>query len=311
MGLAKEQWRKLAWAFVRGEGMYRRIMIVTGDQSWSDVPVKYAMALAAETGAELSILMVLTPPLIAGMSDAMACTLVVESIMAQSEVVLADIVAAAEQTGLAYTTHVRWGNTADAVLRTVEEEDCDLVIVGSHACTWRGHRLLRHVIKKLSTSARQPLLVVTEPLEETYRGTSWARLLVVHDGSPEGAAAVRYACALAQEAALEVCLLHAHSLLQSSESDPLRGAPSVEEMVTLTGAQTATTRVSNDVVSASGNTVTAIVETATDRACDVIVLGAEPYRGWKRLVYEPTAEAVMANTTLPILLVNHLATYGY
>ena len=158
---------------------------------------EYAIALAAETGAELSILMVLSPPLIAGMSDAMACTLVVESIMAQSATVLADVVAIAEQAGIAYTTHVRWGNTADAVLRTTEEEDCDLIIVGSHACTWRGHRLLRHVIKKLTTSARQPLLVVTAPPEETYRGTSWARLLVVHDGSPEGEAAVGYARALA------------------------------------------------------------------------------------------------------------------
>ena len=46
--------------------MYRRIMVVTGDQAWSNAPVKYATALAAETGAELAILMVLTPPLIAG-----------------------------------------------------------------------------------------------------------------------------------------------------------------------------------------------------------------------------------------------------
>jgi nucleotide-binding universal stress UspA family protein len=291
--------------------MYRRIIVVTGDQSWSDVPVTYAIALAAETGAELSILMVLTPPLIAGMSDTMACTLVVESIMAQSAIVLADIAATAEQAGIAYTTHVRWGNTAEAVLRTAEEEDCDLVIVGSHACTWRGHRLLRHVIKQLTTFARQPLLVVTEPPEETYRGTSWARLLVVHDGSPEGEAAVCYARALAHEAALDVCLLHAHSLPQSYGTDPLRSMHSVEDMLTLTGARTATTRVSNDVVLASGNTVTAIVETATDRACDVIILGAEPHRGWKRLVYEHMSVAVMANTTLPILLVNRLATYGY
>jgi nucleotide-binding universal stress UspA family protein len=291
--------------------MYRRIIVVTGDQSWSDVPVKYAIALAAETGAELSILMVLTPPLIAGMSDTMACTLVVESIMAQSAIVLADIAATAEQAGIAYTTHVRWGNTAEAVLRTAEEEDCDLVIVGSHACTWRGHRLLRHVIKQLTTFARQPLLVVTEPPEETYRGTSWARLLVVHDGSPEGEAAVCYARALAHEAALDVCLLHVHSLPQSYGIDPLRSMHSVEDMLTLTGARTATIWVSNDVVLASGNTVTAIVKTATDRACDVIILGAEPHRGWKRLVYEHMSEAVMANTTLPILLVNRLATYGY
>jgi nucleotide-binding universal stress UspA family protein len=289
--------------------MYRRVMVVTGDQSWSDASVRYAIALAAETGAELSILMVLIPPLIASMSDATACTLVVESIMAQGEVVLADIAATAEQAGIAYTTHVRWGNAADAALRTAEEEDCDLVIVGSHACTWRGHRWLRHVIKQLTTSARQPLLIVTEPPEETYRGTNWARLLVVHDGSPEGEAAVRYARALAHEAALDICLLHAHSLLQSYGIGPLRDTPSLEDM--LMGARTATTRVSDDVVLASGNTVTAIVETATDRACDVIILGAEPHRGWKRLLYEHTAEAVMANTTLPILLVNRLATYCY
>jgi len=235
----------------------------------------------------------------------------VESIMAQSATVLADIVATAEQAGIAYTTHVRWGSIADAVLRTVEEEDCDLIVVGSHACTWWGQRLLRHVIKKLTTCARQPLLVVTEPPEETYRGTSWERLLVVYDGSPEGEAVVRYARALAHEAALEICLLHAHSLLQSYETDPLRGIHSVEDMLMLTEARTATTRVSDDVVLASGNTVTAIVETATVRACDVIVLGTELHRGWKRLLYKHTAEAVMANTTLPILLVNRLATYCY
>jgi nucleotide-binding universal stress UspA family protein len=286
-------------------------MVVTGDQSWSDVPVKYAIALAAETGAELSILMVLAPPLIAGMSDATACTLVVESIMTQSETVLADIVATAEQAGIAYTTHVRWGNTADAVLRTAEEEACDLVIVGSQACTWRDHRLRRYVIKRLTSCARQPLLIVTAPLEETYRGTNWARLLVVHDGSPEGEAAVRYARALAQEAMLDICLLHAHSLLQSYRTDLRRGTPSIEDRLTLTGTQTATTRVSDDVVLASGNIVTAMVETATDRACDVIILGAEPHKGWKRLVYEHTAEVVLANTTLPILLVNRLATYCY
>src|SRR5262249_4031941 len=135
------------------------------------------------------------------------------------------------------------------------------------------------------------------------------RLLVVHDGSPEGEAAVCYARALAHAAALDICLLHAPSLLQSYGIDRLRDTPSIEDM--LTGARTATTRVSDDIVLASGNTVTAIVDTATDRACDVIILGAEPHRGWKRLLYEPTAEAVMANTTLPILLVNRLATYCY
>jgi nucleotide-binding universal stress UspA family protein len=78
--------------------------------------------------------------------------------------------------------------------------------------------------------------------------------------------------------------------------------------LTVTMARTATTRVSDDVVLGVGDTVTAIVETAADRACDVILLGIEPYRGWKRLLYEHTAKAVLANTTLPVLLVNRLVT---
>jgi nucleotide-binding universal stress UspA family protein len=289
--------------------MYRRILVVTGEQAWSDAPVQYAIALAAETGAELSILMVLLPPLVAGMSDVMACPLIVESVMAQSESELAGIVARAEQAGIAYTAQMRWGNATDAVRRTAEEEDCDLIIIGLHACTWRSHRWLRHLIKKLTASARQPLLVITEPLEETYRGTRWARLLVVHDGSPEGEAAVCYARALAHTAGLDVCLLHTQSPLQAYGTTPLTSTLRVEDM--LTEAQTAMTQVSDDVVLASRNTVTAIVETAMDRTCDVIILGAEPHRGWKRLVYEPTAEAVLANTTLPLLLVNRLATYCY
>jgi nucleotide-binding universal stress UspA family protein len=70
--------------------MYRRILVVTGDQSWSDAPVQYAIALAAETGAELAILMALMPPLIAGTADIMACTLIVERMVAESESMLVD-----------------------------------------------------------------------------------------------------------------------------------------------------------------------------------------------------------------------------
>lgn len=291
--------------------MYRRILVVIGDQSWDDTPVEYAIALAAETGAELSILTVPLLPLIAGMPDVMACMLALESAVAQSEVMLADAAAAAEQAGVSYTTRVRWGNTADMVLRTAEEEDCDLIIVGSHACTWRSRRLLRHVITTLTTSARQPLLVITEPPEEAYKGTNWTRLLVVHDGSPRGEAAVQYSLAMAQEAALDVFLLHVQDLGLPYGIDSLRGTHSRQDMSTLTAARTAIAGVSYDVVVGLGNTATAITETAVDRACDVIVLGIEQPRGWKRLWYKHLAEAVMANTTRPVLLVNSLATYGY
>ena len=70
--------------------MYRRIVVVTSDQPWVDAPVAYAIALAAHTGAELSILTVLTPPLIAGTPETTGCfPLVLESLVVQREVILA------------------------------------------------------------------------------------------------------------------------------------------------------------------------------------------------------------------------------
>jgi nucleotide-binding universal stress UspA family protein len=245
------------------------------------------------------------------MPDGTACMLAMENVVAQSQNVRIAAAAAAEQAGVSYTTCARWGNTADMILHTAEEEDCDLIIVGSRPCTWRSRQVLRHVIKKLTTCARQPFLMITEPPEETYRGTRWTRLLVVRDGSPEGEAAVHYALALAQEAALDVHLLHVHALRQHYVTDLLGGTPSVPDMSGLTTARTAIARVNYDVVLALGNTVTAITETAADRGCDVIILGVEQPSVWKRLLYHHTSKAVLANTTLPVLLVNRLATYCY
>ena len=76
------------------------------------------------------------PLIVAGMPDGMACAAVtLESIVAQSEASLAGITAAAEQAGVSYTTHIRWGNMADMILHTAAEDDCDLIIIGSYAPT--------------------------------------------------------------------------------------------------------------------------------------------------------------------------------
>jgi nucleotide-binding universal stress UspA family protein len=291
--------------------MYRHILVVTGDQPWVDAPIEYAIALAADTGAELSILTVLLPPLIVGLPDVTCCSpLVLDSVVAQHQTVLESAAALAEQAGVVYTTHVRWGNTADTILHTATENDCDLIILGSSACTWRGRRLLRYVTKKLTACARQPLLVVTEPPQEAYRGAQWSRLLVVHDGSPGGEAALHYALALAQEEALDVCLLHVNALRQHYDIDPLSGVYGVQDTLTSAETRTAIAGISHEVVHAMGDPVAAIVDTATTRECEVIVLGAAHF-GWKRLLYRHMAREVMANTTRPVLLVNPLAASRY
>jgi nucleotide-binding universal stress UspA family protein len=245
------------------------------------------------------------------MPDCAWCSpLVLESVVAQRQVVLNAAAAMAEQAGVSYSMHVRWGNTATMILCTADEADCDLIVIGSQAGSWRSRWLSNYVIKTLTACAKQPLLVTTQLPPDATGGVAWSRLLVVHDGSPGSEAAVYYALALAQEAALDVCLLYVNTLWQHDAMDPLGVTHSVQDMLTLAAAHTAIAGVSHDVVLASGHLVTAILDTAADRGCDVIVLGVEQPSGWKRLVHRQTARAVMARTARPVLLVNHLATYG-
>jgi nucleotide-binding universal stress UspA family protein len=120
---------------------------------------------------------------------------------------------------------------------------------------------------------------------------------------------VRYALALAQAASLDVCLLHVNTLLQHDAADTCSGSQHVQDILTLTAAQAAVAGTHHDIILGSGNIVTAIVETAAAKACSVIVLGVAPYSGWQRLVYRHTVRAVLASTTLPLLLLNRSVTY--
>jgi K+-sensing histidine kinase KdpD len=120
---------------------------------------------------------------------------------------------------------------------------------------------------------------------------------------------VRYALALAQAASLDVCLLHVNTLRQHDAVDSCSSTPHVQDILTLTAAQAAVTGINHGVMLGTGNIVTAIVEAAAAKACGVIVLGVAPYNGWQRLVHRHTVKAVLASTTLPLLLLNRSVTY--
>jgi nucleotide-binding universal stress UspA family protein len=151
--------------------------------------------------------------------------------------------------------------------------------------------------------------VVTAPPAESYTGITWSRMLVVHDGSRSAAASVHYALSLAQEASLDVCLLHVNTVRQHDNLDAFRLTSEGADLESWTAAQAAITDVHHAPPSAAGDLVTAIVETAATQACGVIVLGIAQGRGWRRLVQRRTVRAVLANTTLPVLLVNRSAIY--
>ncbi len=281
--------------------MYRRMLVATGEHPWSSAAVGYGVALAAHTGAELCILTVLALPLLATMPDTGPCsTLVMESLEAQGRAGLSWVAAAAEHAGvLSPTVMLRWGNIPATIMGVADDADCDLIVVGRQVRPGWQRPLRGAIAKQVATAARRPVLVVPPP--PASRWSCWSRALVVIDGSPSADVALEYALTLAQAAPLDVCLLHVPAAWPPGVVRHARA--SAPEACTLAAAQALAAGVRYDVQGAAGRGVTAILETATHRQCDLILLGVPAGTRWQRLWCGRTVRALTTTTPVPVLLV--------
>ncbi len=289
--------------------MYKRIAVAVGDYPEIDTTVAYAMALAAHTDAELLLLRVLTAPLTFGAPDMVTCShLALENVMEAQAYVLACAVAAAEEAGVAYTALSRWGAIPDILVRTAEEADCDVIVVGSPASPgwpWpRSKYLARHVIAR----ARQPVLVVTQLPSVLSGAPLWSRLLVVHDGSAGADMAVEYALTLADTAYLDTCILRLGTRWRSDKIPCLSRAIQASTSLSMALAPPAMAGNDHEVLAPWGG-ITSILETAAEHSCDVIVLSTDQGLSWQRLWYGHIARTLMARTDLPLLVVNRCTTW--
>jgi nucleotide-binding universal stress UspA family protein len=65
--------------------------------------------------------------------------------------------------GVACHTHLRWGYTADTILQVADDTRCDLIIMGTPSLR-RWQRVMQpNAVKRVSTRARQPVLVIKAP----------------------------------------------------------------------------------------------------------------------------------------------------
>ena len=289
--------------------MYKRIAVAVGDYPEIDTAVAYALALATHTDAELLLLRVLTVPLSFGAPDMVTYShLAMENVMEAQAYALACAVAAAEEAEVAYTALSRWGAIPDILIRTAEEADCDIIVVGSPASPgwpWpRKKYLARHVIAR----ARQPVLVVTQPPSALSGAPLWSRLLVVHDGSPVADMAVEYALTLADIVYLDTCVLRFETRCRSDKIPCLRRVTLASTSRSMALTPLAMAGSAHEVVAPCGGVAT-ILEAAAESGCDAIVLGTGQGLSWQRLRYGHIARTLMTATDLPLLVVNRFTAW--
>ena len=92
--------------------MYKRVLVATGGSPWSYTAVRYAIALAAYTGAELRFLTVLTSTVTSyATPDVLSSSeLVLDSLERQAQELLAQATARAADASVPQVSLLKWGN---------------------------------------------------------------------------------------------------------------------------------------------------------------------------------------------------------
>ena len=280
--------------------MYRKVLVAIGGSPWSDAALSYALSLAASTGGDLTILTVLASPVAYTMPDVMSSSeLLMESIERQGQDLIGQAAARAEAAGVPCNAAAKWGSVPETILQTAQEEQCDLIILGSRVITGWKRLMIGRTLSAVTARCEQPLLVVKHAPEVELGQPTWRRLLVATGGSPWSDMAVDHALQLAQENGLEVCIL---SVDVSRAAAPDDSSPA-KDILANAEARAAASGVVYEAHLAYGDITEAILETANDRQCDAIVMGSRGMTGLKRLMIGGISNAVAAKSHLPVMIV--------
>jgi nucleotide-binding universal stress UspA family protein len=145
--------------------MYKVIVVGTDGSGRASVAVNHALELAKLSGAKLHAVQVVHPAIKTGFADSSGGQLEVDKLREQAERSAAQLAAEAESRGVSIEVHSRGGeDVADTLIKTAQEVDADLVVVGNRGMNGMSRFVLGSVPNKVSHHCPCSLLIVdTEP----------------------------------------------------------------------------------------------------------------------------------------------------
>ncbi len=144
--------------------MFKRILLATDGSAASDHAAGLAVSLARQHGATLTVLYVVDPYPFLGVGevnplgfDAYMAAAREQAARAQAQV--ADRAAQAGGGVQVQARLVEDVTVLDGILKTVQQEGCDLVVIGSHGRTGLSRLMLGRVAAKVVAQCPVPVLV--------------------------------------------------------------------------------------------------------------------------------------------------------
>lgn len=139
----------------------KRILVATDFSEVSDAAFDYAVALAKELGATITLAHVYELPVYGFPSGAMLASVeIATAIMTGAQTATADACAKRSGSGVDIKPVVREGRASEDIHRIADEVNADLIVIGTHGRKGLSHALLGSVAEKIIRTATRPVLTI-------------------------------------------------------------------------------------------------------------------------------------------------------
>jgi nucleotide-binding universal stress UspA family protein len=288
----------------RREGtVFTNILVPIDGTPQANVALPLARTVATSTGAKITLLEVAQPH---APSDRAA-------VVTHLDAIARELTAG----GVSVTAVVREANdVSEEILRQVQEQAADLVIMRTHARVGIGRAVLGSVTQDVLARSQVPVLLLRLG---GRRVTKIARLLVPIDGSPGGTLALGATVQLAKATGAQIQLVQvsvpASTWVYAGDAyggmsyyDPAWDQEALESAQRYVAAVVA--RLHGAGIEASGSArqehavAECIVATAEEAQADLIVMTTRALTGPARALLGSTADAVVRTAQCPVLLLH-------
>jgi nucleotide-binding universal stress UspA family protein len=140
--------------------MYDRILIPTDGSECADSAVEHALDIAAQYDAELHVLSIVDSRDVSHSAPAISPEQVQQTLRDRAESVVESVADRAEAAGVTVVTAVEPGIPDDVVVEYAADEDCDLIVMGTHGRTGLERYLLGSVTERTVRRSSVPVLTV-------------------------------------------------------------------------------------------------------------------------------------------------------
>lgn len=297
---------------------FKKILATTDFSDFSMAGVRYAIALAKELPAKLSLATVVEPSVTFAGFEGVLIARSDDEIVELEKKHLARLAKELANGPRSILQFVRYGKPFREIVTLARDEKFDLVVLATHGRTGLKRFLVGSTAEWVVRHAPCPVLTVPAQIATRKSGKSWTaglrRILVPVDFSETSARALPYASELARALRAEVTLIHVTEPPPATEfAYPMSAEmekqvrKSAEELLLRVQGEAFDEAIQTKAIVRSGAPYQEIVRAATLLKSDLIVLTTHGHTGFDRALIGSTAERVVRHSPCPVLVVRDQA----